>query len=340
MSEVTLTPSGPPETVIADEPAPVREALAAALDRTGDDRRTALAEVVASDPRSLRGLGAARGRRPRRHRALRRLPGRLPPRARHAPRQRVARQRLRPVGARRQPRVPAGTGRPAAHGRRDRRGRRGRALRPLPAPARPCVAARRSWAADRRLQRRGALRRGQPPHGPRQGDPRGRRARRWRVRVADAPCARPGPGTWWRSAGTPTALRALGLDRRRRRRTRAGARSRRRSPRCATRRPRWWWCCRATSSLPTRRPSRRWSPGWRPPPRTWSRPSRWWTDTTSGPTWRGGASRAGGAGGGPAARGRVPAPGLRRPAPRAHHTDVSAADVADADQPRDLPGAG
>jgi len=55
MSEVTLTPSGPPETVIADEPAPVREALAAALDRTGDHRRTALAQVVAAAPRSLEG---------------------------------------------------------------------------------------------------------------------------------------------------------------------------------------------------------------------------------------------------------------------------------------------
>jgi hypothetical protein len=55
MSEVNLTPSGPPETVIADEPLLVREALTAALDRTGDDRRTALAQVVASAPRSLEG---------------------------------------------------------------------------------------------------------------------------------------------------------------------------------------------------------------------------------------------------------------------------------------------
>ena len=39
MSEVTLTPSGPPETVIADEPEPVREAIAAALERAGDERR-------------------------------------------------------------------------------------------------------------------------------------------------------------------------------------------------------------------------------------------------------------------------------------------------------------
>src|SRR5687768_15360781 len=55
MSEVTLSPSGPPETVIADEPAAIRDALAAALDRIGDERRAALAAVVASSPRSLEG---------------------------------------------------------------------------------------------------------------------------------------------------------------------------------------------------------------------------------------------------------------------------------------------
>src|SRR5687767_10223374 len=55
MSEVTLSPSGPPETVIADEPAAICDALAAALDRIGDERRAALAAVVASSPRSLEG---------------------------------------------------------------------------------------------------------------------------------------------------------------------------------------------------------------------------------------------------------------------------------------------
>ena len=55
MSEVTLTPSGPPETVIADEPAPVRDALHQAMARTGDERRAALADVVAAAPRSLEG---------------------------------------------------------------------------------------------------------------------------------------------------------------------------------------------------------------------------------------------------------------------------------------------
>jgi Protein of unknown function (DUF3151) len=53
MSEVTLTPSGPPETVIADEPASVLGALAAAMEQTGDARRAALADVVKVAPRSL-----------------------------------------------------------------------------------------------------------------------------------------------------------------------------------------------------------------------------------------------------------------------------------------------
>ncbi len=53
MSEVTLTPSGPPETVIAAEPADVRQAVADALD--GSDPRAALASVVAGSPRSLEG---------------------------------------------------------------------------------------------------------------------------------------------------------------------------------------------------------------------------------------------------------------------------------------------
>lgn len=55
MSDVTLSPSGPPETVIADEPAEVRSALADALTRGEADRRAAIAEVVASAPRSLEG---------------------------------------------------------------------------------------------------------------------------------------------------------------------------------------------------------------------------------------------------------------------------------------------
>ncbi len=53
MSEVTLTPSGPPETVIAEEPPEVREAMASALALDGDERRTAIAAVVVGAPRSL-----------------------------------------------------------------------------------------------------------------------------------------------------------------------------------------------------------------------------------------------------------------------------------------------
>ena len=53
MSEVTLTPSGPPETVIADEPAEVVAALSSALERAAEARRDALTEVVRRAPRSL-----------------------------------------------------------------------------------------------------------------------------------------------------------------------------------------------------------------------------------------------------------------------------------------------
>jgi len=55
MSEVTLTPSGPPETVIAAEPADVRRAVVAALAGDDTERRAALAAVVAGSPRSLEG---------------------------------------------------------------------------------------------------------------------------------------------------------------------------------------------------------------------------------------------------------------------------------------------
>jgi len=55
MSEVTLTPSGPPDPVIAPEPAEVRSALADAQAGAAEDRRAALAAVVAASPRSLEG---------------------------------------------------------------------------------------------------------------------------------------------------------------------------------------------------------------------------------------------------------------------------------------------
>ena len=53
MSEVTLSSSGPPETVVADEPTDVVAALASAVERTGEARREALTEVVRRAPRSL-----------------------------------------------------------------------------------------------------------------------------------------------------------------------------------------------------------------------------------------------------------------------------------------------
>jgi len=52
---VSLTSSGPPETVLDPEPAPIRERLAAADARPEDERRAAVAAVVADDPTSLEG---------------------------------------------------------------------------------------------------------------------------------------------------------------------------------------------------------------------------------------------------------------------------------------------
>ena len=52
-SPVSLTPSGPPETVLDLEPADARHALAQALDAPEVDRRAAVADVVAHWPRFL-----------------------------------------------------------------------------------------------------------------------------------------------------------------------------------------------------------------------------------------------------------------------------------------------
>ena len=53
MSEVTLTPSGPPETVLPDEDPSVTSALDAALEPGGADQRDAVAEVARAAPRSV-----------------------------------------------------------------------------------------------------------------------------------------------------------------------------------------------------------------------------------------------------------------------------------------------
>lgn len=55
MSEVTLTPSGPPQTVLDTEPEEVLRALADALATDEDGRRAAIAGVVARWPRFLDG---------------------------------------------------------------------------------------------------------------------------------------------------------------------------------------------------------------------------------------------------------------------------------------------
>ena len=52
---VTLTTSGPPETVLDAEPAELVAALAAALDLDDAGRRAAVATVVAANPRFLDG---------------------------------------------------------------------------------------------------------------------------------------------------------------------------------------------------------------------------------------------------------------------------------------------
>jgi hypothetical protein len=52
---VSLTTSGPPETVLDAEPTVAVEGLAAALERAPEDRRAAVAAVVADHPRFLDG---------------------------------------------------------------------------------------------------------------------------------------------------------------------------------------------------------------------------------------------------------------------------------------------
>lgn len=54
-SPVHLTPSGPPETVLAPEPADAVAALAAAMSEPDTTRRDAVSAVVARWPRSLDG---------------------------------------------------------------------------------------------------------------------------------------------------------------------------------------------------------------------------------------------------------------------------------------------
>lgn len=55
MSEVHLSASGPPETVLDPEPAEALEGLRAALELPEDERRTAIAATVARFPRFLDG---------------------------------------------------------------------------------------------------------------------------------------------------------------------------------------------------------------------------------------------------------------------------------------------
>ena len=81
MTDVNLSTSGPPETVLAPEPDDALEALRAALRSRVDGRRDAVADVCARWPQLPRRVGAARRARARRRRGVRVLPRRLSPRA-------------------------------------------------------------------------------------------------------------------------------------------------------------------------------------------------------------------------------------------------------------------
>jgi len=52
---ISFSPSGPPETIVDPEPEAVTAALAAAFDRPDEQRRAAVAEVVAAHPTFLDG---------------------------------------------------------------------------------------------------------------------------------------------------------------------------------------------------------------------------------------------------------------------------------------------
>ncbi len=55
MSDIRLSGTGPPETVLPSEDITIIEAIEAALALGEDDRREALAPIVAANPRSLMG---------------------------------------------------------------------------------------------------------------------------------------------------------------------------------------------------------------------------------------------------------------------------------------------
>lgn len=55
MSNVNMSPGGLPETVLAPEPPSVLTAIAAALERPGDERRDGVTDVVSRHPSSLAG---------------------------------------------------------------------------------------------------------------------------------------------------------------------------------------------------------------------------------------------------------------------------------------------
>ena len=159
-----------------------------------------------------RRLGRARRPRPRRHRALRLLPGRLPPRPRHAAGQRLARVGLRALVGADEPGLPAGPRRARGDGAR-------RSARPTRPSGWRCSSpsstptARRASGRDRAAG--GAVRRREPADGHRQGVRRGRRGADGRAR-GDAPLAVGGCDPVVLVGGDGVLLARFGLARRRR----------------------------------------------------------------------------------------------------------------------------
>ena len=200
-----MSPGGLPSTVLpaAD---PVAEArLADARPQPSRPRGATPSPRVVADLSALpRRLGGARRRGRRHDRALRRLPGRLPPRARRAAGERLARLGLRALVRADERRVPPLPARPAGDGGGDRRGRRGRALRAVP----PAARSRRSAWVTRASGRTGGavLCGGRAADRPRQGAGRGRRPTDGRAR---RPRARspPAASRWCSSVGTATGWR-------------------------------------------------------------------------------------------------------------------------------------
>ena len=141
---INLSASGPPETVLDLEPGDARgrargraRARRVVAPRRGRGRRGALAALP-------RRVGPARHARSRRHRGVCVLPRRVSPRARPLAGQRLARQRLRALAVRGEPRVPRARSAASARPRRAS----ARTTKPNAAPTSSCSATRPECPAE------------------------------------------------------------------------------------------------------------------------------------------------------------------------------------------------